>query len=81
MFEKQLIYVSAKSYDHPSRSVLDPVQSIHEHENCYRIIEQNPDPEHWYPDFKFGDLVRCENHKFAENEFGLIAVEKCNHSL
>ena len=81
MFEKQLIYVNVESYDHPNTLIWHPVQSIHEHENCYRIIEQNPDSEHWYQDFDFGDLVSCENHKFAENEFGLIVVEKCSHKI
>lgn len=81
MLEKQIIYVSAKSYDHPDTLIRHSVQSIHEHENCYRIIERNPDTEHWYQDFDFGDLVRCENHKFAENEFGLIAVGKCSHKI
>lgn len=75
MNQKTLIFVSIKGH------TLDwyPVIAVHEHENCYRIIERNPDPEHWYQDFDFGDLVRCENHKFAENEFGLVAVDKCNH--
>lgn len=80
IFEKKLIYVSVETFDHPNTLIWNPVQAIHEHENCYRIIEPNPDPEHEHWQFSFNDIVICKNHEFAENEFGLIAFEKCPHT-
>ncbi|HRH44955.1 MAG TPA: hypothetical protein PKY82_25175 [Pyrinomonadaceae bacterium] len=79
MIKELLIYVSLKTYDHPNTLSWIPVKAIHRHEDCYQIIEENHDPEHCYPQFDFRDVVRCVINKFAENEFGLIAVEKCNH--
>lgn len=80
MREKKLIYVNATTFDHPNTFDWVPVQSVHEHENCYRVLESSNDPEHDYWQFSLNDVVRCEEYKFAENEFGLIAVEKCKHS-
>lgn len=79
MSEKVLIYVSATSYDRPNTFTWIPVQAVHEHENCYRILESSDDPEHDYWQFTFDEVVVCEINKFAENEFGLIAIKKCSH--
>lgn len=75
--EKTLIYVRVECLIQHWH----PVRAIHEHEDCYRIIDTNPDPEHFYLRFSFGDIVQCKENEFAENEFGLIAVEKCNHGI
>ncbi len=56
------------------------VQAVHEHRNCYRIIESSSDPEHEYWQFSFDETVSCNSNQFAENEFGLIAVEKCKRN-
>ena len=81
MSEKTLIYISANTYNHPNTLSWIPVNAIHEHENCYRITESSSDPEHEYWQFTFDDVVDCKNNKFAENEFGLIAFEKCKHGI
>lgn len=75
MNEKLIIYVSVQG----SIQHWYPVEAIQEHENCYRIVEINPDPEHFYWQFTTNEIVCCKENKFAENEFGLIALEKCNH--
>ena len=80
MLEKTLIYISVSMFDHPTTTIWHPVQVVHEHENCYRIIEESDDPEHEYWQFSFDEIVHCKEHKFAEGEFGLIAFEKCNHN-
>ncbi|HLM59216.1 MAG TPA: hypothetical protein VK308_00290 [Pyrinomonadaceae bacterium] len=72
-----LIYVAVDGYN---VEVWSPVDAVPEHDDCYRIVTVNDDPEHWYPQFDFGDVVRCENHTFAEGEFGLVAREKCEHN-
>lgn len=54
-----------------------PIEAVHEHGDCYRIISLDPDPEHSYWEFSTDDVVRCESHKFAEGEFGLVARSKC----
>ena len=69
-----IIYVAVKYSRKPD---LYPVRAIHEGEDCYRIVEVNPDSEHLYWEFGQGDIVKCEEHLFAENEIGLIARAKC----
>ncbi len=69
-----IIYVAVKYSRRPDWY---PVQAVHERENCYRIVETNPDPEHLYWEFSEGDVVKCEKHIFAENEVGLVARVKC----
>ncbi len=81
MSEKKLIYVSYTTYVHPNTDGWQPVQAIHEHKNCYRVLEESDDPEHDYWQFSLGDIVECKNNKFAEGEFGLIAIKKCAHDL
>lgn len=76
MNNQTLIYVDVKYFDH-SGKFWEPVQSIQVHEKCYEILESSTDPEHVYWEFTLGDIVRCETNKFAEGEFGLIAVSKC----
>jgi len=75
MFKKTLIYISVEG----SIQHWYPIQAIREHENCYRIVDMNPDPEHFYLQFAFDEIVLCEEHKFAEGEFGLVARGKCQH--
>ena len=48
---KNLIYVHATTFDRPNTFTWQPVQSIHEHENCYRIPDSSNDPEHDYWQF------------------------------
>jgi hypothetical protein len=79
LIEKTLIYLSTTTQDNPNTSTWLPIRSVHEHGNYYRIIESSSDPEHEYWQFGFDEVVDCKNNKFAENEFGLIAVEKCQH--
>ena len=79
MSEQTLIYISVSTYDHPNTLIWQPVRAVHEHGNCYRIMESSSDCEHEYWQYAFNDIVICNNNKFAENEFGLIAIEKCNH--
>ena len=79
MSDTTLIYVSVTTYTHPNTLDWYPVKAFHEHENCYRILESSADPEHEYWKFSLNEIVRCYDYKFAENEFGLIAVEKCPH--
>jgi hypothetical protein len=43
-----------------------PVQAIHERENCYRIVEINPDPEHFYLQISF-TAAKCGTSKKADN--------------
>ena len=81
MFEKTLIYVSVESYNQSNTIIWHPVQAVHEHKNCYRVLESSVDPEHEYWQFSFNEIVKCDEHEFAKNEFGLIAVEKCNHKI
>jgi hypothetical protein len=81
MSEKTLIYVSVTTYSNPNTFSWFPVQSFHEHENCYRIIESSSDPEHEYWEFTLNDVVSCRNNKFAEGEFGLTVFEKCAHQI
>lgn len=81
MVKKILIFVSATTYDHPNTFDWIPVQASQEHENCYKILESSSDPEHDYWQFTLNDVVICRAYKFAENEFGLIALEKCSHNL
>jgi hypothetical protein len=69
-----IIYVDVQGY--PVK-IWNPVQSTHMHDNCYRVLESSPDPEHEYWEFEDGDIVCCESHNFAEGETGLIAVAKC----
>ena len=76
MQETVIIYVSVKGRH---EQIWEPVQAINKHGSCYQIIEKNADPEHWYQEFDFGEIVLCEENKFAEDEFGLIALEKCEH--
>ena len=73
-----LIYVAIEDRN---VEIWSPVDAVPEHDDCYRIVTVNDDPEHWYPQFDFGDVVRCEIHTFAEGEFGLVAREKCKHNF
>jgi hypothetical protein len=74
MNNQTLIYIDVKGY--PGKHWL-AVQSIKMHENCYKVLEESEDPEHEYWEYTLGDIVRCETNEFAEGEFGLIAVSKC----
>jgi hypothetical protein len=56
-----------------------PVRAIHKYGDCYEITEENPDPEHIYWEFSTGDVVKCEEYTFAENEIGLVARAKCDN--
>ena len=69
-----IIYVSVKG---SPVDVWHPIKSIRVSDDCYRIAESNPDPEHWCWQFDLGDVVRCKNHAFAEGEIGLTAYAKC----
>lgn len=80
MSDEILIYISVKHYDHQKDIDRYPVRPVHIRENCYRILESSSDPEHEYRQFSLNESVRCANREFAENEFGLIAVEKCQHN-
>lgn len=79
MSDEILIYISVKHCDYPKDIDWYPVQSVRVHGNCYRILESSSDPEHEYRQFSQDEIVRCDNQEFSENEFGLIAVEKCRH--
>jgi hypothetical protein len=70
-----LIYVN--EIGRPGNTNWYPVEAVHEHDNCYRIISVNPDSEHIYWEFDTDDVVSCQTHKFAEGEFGLVARGKC----
>ena len=47
-----------------------PVKAILQHDSCYKILDQNPDPEHerWSHHFDFGDVVICKQHRFSDDE-------------
>lgn len=65
------VFVLAEGTD-----VWRPVQAIYEHDNVYRIISPNPDPEDEQWQFSAGDLVRCKSLRFSGGEVGLVAYSK-----
>ena len=55
-----------------------PVEAVKEHDMCFRILDENEDPEHCHWPFECNDIVECIWHYFSENdEPDLVATKKC----
>ena len=48
-----------------------PVEAEHIGEDRYRILQQQPEGEDW--PIPSDAIVRCEHHKFANGDVGLVA--------
>jgi hypothetical protein len=57
-----------------------PVEAANEHSMCFRILDDNDDPEHCRWPFNCNETVECVWHKFSEDDDAdLVATKKCNH--
>ncbi|HLM01704.1 MAG TPA: hypothetical protein VK400_11670 [Pyrinomonadaceae bacterium] len=79
--ENPIILIYVNEITRPGDTNWYPVEAVHKHDDCYRIVSLNPDPEHVYWEFYTDDVVRCETIEFAEGEFGLVARSKCNDNV
>jgi len=70
----ELIYVNVVGFPDGN---LEPVSAEHVHGSCFRITAENDDDEHFPWEFETGEIVICEKVTFYENEFGLVAKNKC----
>ncbi len=71
---KQLVYVNVIGF--PGGN-LEPVEALHVHGECFKILGENDDNEHFPWEFVTGEVVKCENVKFYEDESGLVTKSKC----
>ncbi len=53
-----------------------PVEAIREKADSYRIVSENADVEGQQWEFRSGELVRCEEHTFADGTKALVAMAK-----
>ncbi len=53
-----------------------PVEAVHEHEDRYRILSENHDPEDERWEFQQGAVVRCRLRNFADGTRALAAFER-----
>lgn len=60
----------------PEGGLWRPVEGVKVSETDYRVVSDISDPENQTWEFNTGDVVRCQNHVFADGATGLIAVEK-----
>jgi hypothetical protein len=68
---KKTIYVALLE---EGTTVWRPVEAEQVHEEVFRIVGTVPDDEKW--EFSPGELVRCREKAFANEEMVLVAYER-----